>query len=269
LRASRAPAPDPVAHGNATGHNEAIAPPHPAAREDRMSFKGQTVVITGAAGNLGQAVAARFAAEGANLALLDLNQAALDNVPTAGSGDVLRQGVDLSDAAVISTAIGAVIARFGRIDALCNLAGGFHMGEKVHEVPADKWDFMMELNAGSVLRMAQAVVPHMLKAGGGRIVNIGAYSALSGKAEMGAYVASKSAVIRLTETMAAELRSHNINVNCVLPSVIDTPQNRAAMPKADPAKWVAPEALADVLLFLCSPAARAIHGAAIPVVGLS
>ena len=234
-----------------------------------MSFKGQTVVITGAAGNLGQAVAARFAAEGANLALLDLNQAALDNVPTAGAGAVLRQGVDLSDAASISAAIGAVIARFGRIDALCNLAGGFHMGEKVHEVPADKWDFMMELNAGSVLRMAQAVVPHMLKAGGGRIVNIGAYSALSGKAEMGAYVASKSAVIRLTETMAAELRSHNINVNCVLPSVIDTPQNRAAMPKADPAKWVAPEALADVLLFLCSPAARAIHGAAIPVVGLS
>ena len=234
-----------------------------------MSFKGQTVVITGAAGNLGQAVAARFAVEGAKLALLDLNQAALDKVPTAGAGDVLRQVVDLSDTVSISAAIGAVIARFGRIDALCNLAGGFHMGEKVHEVPADKWDFMMELNAGSVLRMAQAVVPHMLKAGGGRIVNIGANSALSGKAEMGAYVASKSAVIRLTETMAAELRSHNINVNCVLPSIIDTPQNRAAMPKADPAKWVAPAALADVLLFLCSPAARAIHGAAIPVVGLS
>jgi NAD(P)-dependent dehydrogenase (short-subunit alcohol dehydrogenase family) len=234
-----------------------------------MSFKGETVVITGAAGNLGQAVAARFAAEGANLALLDLKQAALDKVPTGGAGDVLRQVVDLSDAASISAAVGAVIARFGRIDALCNLAGGFHMGEKVHEVPADKWDFMMELNAGSVLRMAQAVVPHMLKAGGGRIVNIGANSALSGKAEMGAYIASKSAVIRLTETMAAELRSHNINVNCVLPSIIDTPQNRAAMPKADPAKWVAPAALADVLLFLCSPAARAIHGAAIPVVGLS
>ena len=234
-----------------------------------MSFKGETVVITGAAGNLGQAVTARFAAEGANLALLDLNQVALDKVPTAGAGNVLRQVVDLSDTNSISAATGAVIARFGRIDALCNLAGGFHMGEKVHEVPADKWDFMMELNAGSVLRMAQAVVPHMLKAGGGRIVNIGANSALSGKAEMGAYIASKSTVIRLTETMAAELRSHNINVNCVLPSIIDTPQNRAAMPKADPKKWVAPEALADVLLFLCSPAARAIHGAAIPVVGLS
>jgi NAD(P)-dependent dehydrogenase (short-subunit alcohol dehydrogenase family) len=234
-----------------------------------MTFKGQTVMITGAAGNLGQAVAAAFAAAGANLVLLDLNEDALAKIATAGAGDVVRQRVDLSDAASISAATGAAIARFGRIDALCNLAGGFQMGEKVHEIPADKWDFMMELNAGSVLRMSHAVVPHMLKAGGGRIVNIGAFSALSGKAEMGAYVASKSAVIRLTESMAAELRGHNINVNCVLPSIIDTPQNRAAMPKADPRRWVAPEALADVLLFLCSPAARAIHGAAIPVVGLS
>ena len=231
-----------------------------------MSFKGQTVIITGAAGNLGHGVTAAFAATGANLVLLDLNEDALKKTPTAGAGDVLHRRVDLSDTASIGTAVDAAIKRFGRIDALCNLAGGFHMGEKVHEIPADKWDFMMELNAGSVLRMSHAVVPQMLKAGGGKIVNIGAFSALSGKAEMGAYIASKSAVIRLTETMAAELRGHNINVNCVLPSIIDTPQNRAAMPKADPAKWVAPEALADVLLFLCSPAARAIHGAAIPVV---
>jgi NAD(P)-dependent dehydrogenase (short-subunit alcohol dehydrogenase family) len=234
-----------------------------------MIFKGQTVLITGAAGNLGHAVAAAFAEAGANLVLIDLKDDALKSVATKGASGVLAQRADLADPASIAAAVDAAIKRFGRIDALCNLAGGFQMGEKVHEMPADKWDFMMELNAGSVLRMAQAVVPHMLKAGGGRIVNIGANSALSGKAEMGAYVASKSAVIRLTETMAAELRGHNINVNCVLPSIIDTPQNRAAMPKADPAKWVAPEALADVLLFLCSPAVRAIHGAAIPVVGLS
>jgi NAD(P)-dependent dehydrogenase (short-subunit alcohol dehydrogenase family) len=234
-----------------------------------MIFKGQTVLITGAAGNLGHAVAAAFAEAGANLVLIDLKDDALKSVATKGASGVLAQRADLADPASIAAAVDAAIKRFGRIDALCNLAGGFQMGEKVHEMPADKWDFMMELNAGSVLRMAQAVVPHMLKAGGGRIVNIGANSALSGKAEMGAYVASKSAVIRLTETMAAELRGHSINVNCVLPSIIDTPQNRAAMPKADPAKWVAPEALADVLLFLCSPAVRAIHGAAIPVVGLS
>lgn len=234
-----------------------------------MSFKGQTVMITGAAGNLGRAVAAAFAAAGADLVLIDLDEAALRTVAAAGGGDVLRQRTDLSDPASIASAVDAAIRRFKRIDVLCNLAGGFHMGEKVHEIPADKWDFMIELNAGSVLRMSRAVVPHMLQAGGGKIVNIGANSALSGKAEMGAYVAAKSAVIRLTETMAAELRGHNINVNCVLPSIIDTPQNRAAMPKADPNRWVAPEALADVLLFLASPAARAIHGAAIPVVGLS
>jgi NAD(P)-dependent dehydrogenase (short-subunit alcohol dehydrogenase family) len=234
-----------------------------------MSFKGRTVMITGAAGNLGHAVSAAFAAENAALVLLDINESSLDKVPTAGASEVLRQRVDLSDTASIADSVAVAIRRFKRIDVLCNLAGGFHMGEKVHELPADKWDFMMELNAGSVLRMSQAVVPHMLEAGGGKIVNIGANSALSGKAEMGAYVAAKSAVIRLTETMAAELRGHNINVNCVLPSIIDTPQNRAAMPKADPKRWVAPEALADVLLFLASPAARAIHGAAIPVVGLS
>ena len=234
-----------------------------------MKFKDQTVLITGAAGNLGHAVAVAFAAAGANLVLLDLNEDALKKTPAAGAGDVLRQRVDLADVASIAAAVDAAIKRFGRIDALCNLAGGFAMGDKAHELSAEAWNHMMELNAGTVLRMCNAVVPHMLKAGGGRIVNIGAYSALSGKAEMGAYIASKSAVIRLTETMAAELRGHNINVNCVLPSIIDTPQNRAAMPKADPKKWVAPEALADVLLFLCSPAARAIHGAAIPVVGLS
>ena len=234
-----------------------------------MTFKNQTVLITGAAGNLGRAVAAAFAAAGANLVLIDLNEDALKSVATKGAGGVLAQRADLADPAAIATAVDAAINRFGRIDALCNLAGGFAMGDKAHELSAEAWNNMMELNAGSVLRMSHAVVPHMLKQGGGKIVNIGANSALSGKAEMGAYVASKSAVIRLTETMAAELRSHNINVNCVLPSIIDTPQNRAAMPKADPKKWVAPEALADVLLFLCSPAARAIHGAAIPVVGLS
>ena len=109
----------------------------------------------------------------------------------------------------------------------------------------------------------------MLEAGGGKIVNVGAFAAQKGAAEMGAYVASKSAVIRLTESMAAELREKNVNVNCVLPTIIDTPENRKAMPAADPRKWVAPEDLANVIVFLASDAARAIHGAAIPVTGLS
>ncbi len=157
---------------------------------------------------------------------------------------------------------------FGRIDVLCNIAGGFRMGHPVHETPEDTWELMLDLNAKSVIHTARAVVPGMIAAGYGKIVNIAALAGLAGKANMGAYSAAKSAVIRLTESMSAELRDKGINVNCILPSIIDTPQNRADMPGADPRRWVAPEALAEVVLFLASDAARAIHGAAIPVTGL-
>ena len=109
----------------------------------------------------------------------------------------------------------------------------------------------------------------MLEAGGGKIVNVGAFAAQRGVSRMGAYTASKATVIRMTEAMAAELREKNINVNCVLPTIIDTPENRASMPKANPAKWIAPGDLANVIVFLASDAARAVHGAAMPVTALS
>ncbi len=226
-------------------------------------FSDRTVMLTGAAGNLGRAVAAAFARRGANLVLLDRRPAA------AESEKQLAVAVDLLDAASVRAAVEQAVARFGRIDVLCNLAGAFRMGPPVHEVSAQDWDFLLGVNARTVLHTAQAVVPRMLAAGGGKIVNVGAYAAQKGVAQMGAYVASKSAVIRLTETMAAELRGRNINVNCVLPTIIDTPENRAAMPDADPGRWVAPQDLAEVIVFLASDAARAIHGAALPVVGLS
>jgi NAD(P)-dependent dehydrogenase (short-subunit alcohol dehydrogenase family) len=208
----------------------------------------RTVVITGAAGNLGRAVADAFRELGDNLVLLDV-----------------RTGTDLMD----PKSVQAAIRQCKRIDVLCNIAGGFRMGSPVHETSEKDWNFLMDLNARSVLNTSSAVVPVMLKNGGGKIVNIGAFAAQKGAAHMGAYIASKSAVIRLTETMAAELREKNINVNCVLPTIIDTPENRAAMPKADPARWVAPKDLAQVIVFLASDAARAIHGAALPVTGLS
>src|SRR5690606_13012197 len=122
----------------------------------------------------------------------------------------------------------------------------------VHETPDADWNFLFDLNARSVLHTARAVVPPMLAAGGGAIVNVGAYAAGKGAARMAAYVASKATVVRLTESMAAELREQRINVNCVLPTIIDTPDNRAAMPDADPARWVAPQDLAQVILFLAS-----------------
>lgn len=234
-----------------------------------MEFANRTVIVTGAAGNLGRAVAAAFAARGANLALVDRGEELLRKAHGAEDARRMFVAVDLLDAAQVAQAFARISARFGRIDAQANLAGGFRMGEAVHETTDATWNFLFDLNVRTLLNAVRAALPAMLAAGGGRIVNVGAASALKGAALMGAYVASKSAVIRLTETMALELREKNVNVNCVLPSIIDTPENRAAMPDADPKRWVAPEALADVIVFLASDAARAIHGAAVPVVGLS
>src|SRR5882762_4910487 len=228
-----------------------------------MQFTERTVMLTGAAGNLGRAVASAFDKAGANLALLDLKRGNLQD----GERRFFVE-TDLLEAQSVQAAVAKAVQRFGGIDVLCNIAGGFRMGAPVHETTDKDWNFLFDVNARTVLNMARAVVPVMLKAGGGKIVNIGAFAAQKGAAQMGAYIASKSAVIRLTETMAAELREKNINVNCVLPTVIDTPANRADMPKADPRRWVAPQALAEVILFLASDAARAIHGAAIPVTGL-
>ena len=224
----------------------------------------RTVVLTGASGNLGRVVVSAFADTGAHLALLDVNPGSIQD-----SAKQIFVHTDLLDAQSVQAAADKILQRFGRIDVLCNLAGGFRMGSPVHETSAQDWDFLFNLNARTVLHTAKAVVPAMLSSGGGKIVNVAAYAAQKGTARMGAYVASKSAVIRLTETMAAELREHNINVNCVLPTIIDTPENRAAMPDADPRRWVAPQDLARVIVFLASDAARAIHGAALPVTGLS
>ena len=222
-------------------------------------FAGRVVLITGAAGALGKAATAYFAAAGARLALLDV---------IAIDGEHFTRTCDLTDAAQCKAAVDAVVAQFGTVDVLVNIAGGFAMGEAVHETSAATWDFLMGLNAHSVLNMARATVPVMLAAGRGKIVNIGAGAGQHASARMGAYSASKSVVIRLTEAMAGELKSQGINVNCVLPSIIDTPRNRADMPDADHSTWVRPEALARVIGFLASDAAAPIHGAALPVTGL-
>ncbi len=235
--------------------------------------KGQrSVMVTGAAGHLGRAVAAAFDAQGARLVLVDRDQGALDEAfggASAPAGETLLLAADLLDGAKVAAAVASAVQRFGRIDAVCHLAGGFRMGEPVHETSDANWDFLFDINTRTLRNIARGVVPQMLAQGGGRIVTVGAASASRGLAQMGAYTAAKSAAIRLTEAMSAELREHNINVNCVLPTIIDTPANRASMPDADPARWVAPAALADVIVFLCSDAARAVHGAALPVSGLS
>jgi NAD(P)-dependent dehydrogenase (short-subunit alcohol dehydrogenase family) len=231
---------------------------------------GNVVVITGAAGNLGRAVAAAFARAGATLALLDRDEAGLAEAArgAAAAPRVLAVPADALDPASMEAAADRVARAFGRLDVLCNLIGGFRMGHPVHATPAETWRLMLDLNAGSLLNAARAFVPRILAAGnGGKVVNVAAAAAARGAAGMGAYSASKAAVVRLTESMSAELRGAGINVNCVMPTTMDTPQNRAAMPEADPREWVTTEAVADVILFLCTDAARAVHGAAIPVSG--
>ncbi|MDH5538260.1 MAG: SDR family oxidoreductase [Rhizobacter sp.] len=234
-----------------------------------MSAGPRVVMLTGAAGNLGRAVASAFGAVGERLVLVDLKSEALSKAFGKETPNQMFGPADLMRQADVDGVVQAALQRFGRIDVLCNLAGGFRMGEAVHETSDESWAFLLDLNARTLLRTAHAVVPVMLAQGGGRIVNVGAASAGKGLAQMGAYVASKSVVSRLTESMSAELRGQGINVNCVLPSIIDTPENRKAMPDADPARWVTPEALADVIVFLASGAARAVHGASLPVTGLS
>lgn len=151
------------------------------------------------------------------------------------------------------------------IHALINIAGGFDMGPAVHETDEAFFDRLMDMNAKTVVRMTSAVVPGMITRQNGSIINVAAASAIRAPANMGAYAASKSAVIRLTEAMSAELREQGIRANCILPGIIDTPANRKAMPKADFNKWVTPSAIADVMLFLASDASRAITGQAISV----
>jgi len=230
-----------------------------------MDTPSRTVVITG---NLGRAVARAFGELGENLVLIGHRRDALASAFGTEDAKRLFAAADLLDQGQVNAAIRSAVERFRRLDVVCNVAGGFRMGKPVHETNDDDWNFLLDVNARTIVNMVRAAVPHML-ARGGKIINVGASAALKGVAGMGAYCAAKSAVIRLTEAMAAELREKSINVNCVLPTIIDTPENRAAMPDADPSRWVAPGDLASVFVFLASEDARAIHGAAIPVPALS
>jgi NAD(P)-dependent dehydrogenase (short-subunit alcohol dehydrogenase family) len=224
-----------------------------------VDLAAKVLVVTGAGGALGGAVAARAELCGAQVWRLDLGF-------TAGeSARERRVAVDLADLA----ATRAALARVGRIDALCNVAGGFAMGPAVHALSDEDWDAMFRINVLTLRNAVRAVVPGMLAVGRGAIVNVGAAGALHGGPNVAAYAAAKSTVMRLTESMSQELRAQGINVIAVLPGTLDTPRNRADMPDADPSRWVAPQDLADVICFLCSDAARAVHGALVPVVGLS
>jgi NAD(P)-dependent dehydrogenase (short-subunit alcohol dehydrogenase family) len=222
---------------------------------------GKVVVVTGALGALGKVVASVAEGRGARVAGVDHAQAQTPATPKR----IELGGVDLSDAAQARKAIDAVASHFGRLDALVNIAGGFAF-ETVAEGDSKTWQRMYALNVLTALNASRAALPHLSGSGAGRIVNVGAMGALQASAGMGAYAASKAGVHRLTEALANEWKG-KITVNAVLPSTIDTQANRMSMPNADFSKWVTPQELAEVILFLASDAASAVTGALIPVSG--
>jgi len=229
-----------------------------------MTLRGKVVAITGASGRLGRAVVEAALEAGARVAALDHAQTASQTAP---AGVLALGGLDLAETAVAAQALDEVVARLGRLDVLVNIAGTFRW-ETLAEGSADTWDLLYRTNVRTAVCASRAAIPHMVRNGGGRIVNIGAAAAVTkAGAGMGAYTASKAGLLKLTEALAEELKDQRITVNAVLPSIIDTPANRAAMPEADFSRWVAPRDIAKLIVFLSSDDAQAVTGALIPIVG--
>lgn len=220
----------------------------------------RSIIVTGGFGVLGHAVAEAFAKQGDKVARIDFAPAPRDAIP--GALDI--GGVDLTDAAATAAALEQVAAAHGGIDVLVNVAGGFTW-ETLEGGSLDSWARMQAMNLLSNATITKLALPHLIAAHEARVVNIGAGAAIKAGTGMGAYAASKSGVHRLTEALAEELAGKGVTVNAILPSIIDTPTNRADMPDANFAEWVKPEAIAEVILFLASPAAAPITGALIPV----
>ncbi len=223
-------------------------------------LSNKVVVVTGANGQLGRAVVAGIVQQGGKVALLDL---ATGETPPGG----MSWQVDLTSLAGMRDVLDAVSRHFGHIDGLVNVAGGFRWQTFAASEDLAEWEHMFRTNLMTCATACKAVLDHLQRNGGGRIVNIGAGAANKAASGMGAYAASKAGVARLTEALADELKSANVTVNAILPSIIDTPKNRADMPDADFTRWVRPAEIASVVAFLLSDAASAVTGALIPVAG--
>ncbi len=229
-----------------------------------QDLSNRVFVVTGAFGNLGRAVTDALAKAGAIRILLD-RSAIVDRLVTSERTLVVA-GLDLTNPDAIAAVLDRAVAQFGRLDGLVATAGAYSGGTPVGAQSWADWDRMLAANLQTTVVACQAVVPRLI-GGGGRIVTVGARGGVIGSAGTAAYAASKAGVMRLTESLSEELKDRGVAVNCIMPSIMDTPQNRAAMPKADVTRWVPPEDVAAVILFLLSDTARSVTGALIPIYG--
>jgi NAD(P)-dependent dehydrogenase (short-subunit alcohol dehydrogenase family) len=228
---------------------------------------GGTLIVTGGTGGLGQGVCRELLSAGHPLVVTWVVEAERDRMGELFADDALElRRVDVLDPAAMSALAEAVDAEAG-LAGLVHLVGGYHDGDPIATLELAAWDRQMELNLRSLAIAMRAVMPALIRADGGRVVAVSSRAAVRPFAGASAYAASKAGVIAAVAAAAEEVRERGITVNCVLPSVIDTPGNRAAMPDADPSRWVRPEEIGAVIRFLCSPAAGAVTGAAIPVYG--
>ncbi len=223
----------------------------------------KVIAITGGFGILGEAASRTALAQGWTVVAIDRADAPRETFPDAAHA---MGGSDLTDAEATADLFNRIVKTHGRLDALLNIAGGFRW-ETLEDGHLDSWDFLYDINLKTAATACKMALPYLKAAPAGRIVNVGAAAAVKAGMGMGAYTASKSGVMRLTEALAEELKSTDVTVNAVLPSIIDTPQNRQDMSDTDPAIWVTPDDLAAVMLFLASDAAKAITGALVPVTG--
>ena len=236
-----------------------------------MHFHNKIVLVAGGTGGLGREVTRAFLEAGASVVVTYRRAEEFAAVVSAAgrTGAAPRGGVaaDVTDPAAVEKVVADIVAKHGRIDILVNAVGGYAGGTSLWEVDPRTYDQMLQLNLKAGFVLARAIVPVMIRQNQGWVVNIASKAALDHAAGGGLYAASKAAALALFDSLAAEVKPYNINVNSVLPSIIDTAANRTAMPRADFSKWPKPEEIARVILFLCSEQARVIHGAAIPVYG--
>lgn len=231
------------------------------------SPRPRTVVVTGAFGNLGMAVARTFREQGARVALFGHGPPPAQVAAEFAAPHCMLSSVDLTHAASVGIAMEAVRTTLGSIDVLINVAGGFRW-QTLEQGDVDGWEAMFAINLKTAVVATKAALPQLLQSSAGRIINVGAGAAARPAGTgMGAYAASKAGVHKLTESLAEELKDRGITVNAILPGIIDTPRNRADMPKADFSRWVQPAAIAAVILFLASEQAAAVTGALVPVYG--